>query len=77
MLETIRFPLLPRDYIEGLGDDIVTRVCKEELKSALKERKSLPELRKPVTLRKGMHYDKIYVAGGAGNFVGFDCCYII
>ena len=67
MLATVRFPLLPRTYLEGLGDDIATLVCADELKDALKERKSLPELRRPQKLRKGMHYDKIYIAGGAGN----------
>ncbi|XP_063676665.1 kelch-like protein 20 isoform X2 [Bolinopsis microptera] len=67
MLATVRYPLLPRSYLEGLGDDIVTLVCRDQLKDALRERKSLPELRRPVTLRKGMHYNKIYIAGGAGS----------
>ena len=69
MLATVRYPLLPRSYLEGLGDDVVTLVCRDQLKDALRQRKSLPELRRPVTLRKGMHYNKIYIAGGAGDIL--------
>lgn len=66
LLSSVRYSLLPRNYIEGLVDDIAWRVCEGELKAALRQRKSLPELRQHVQKRSGMHCDKIYIAGGAG-----------
>lgn len=69
LLSSVRYSLLPRNYIEGLVDDIAWRVCEGELKAALRQRKSLPELRQHVQKRSGMHCDKIYIAGGAGTVI--------